>query len=48
MPKRRAGRVLVEVEEIELRPEPTMVTRTRLLESLQVRARSACAKKAVP
>ena len=37
MPERRARRVLVEVEEVELRPEPAVVALLRLLEQLEAR-----------
>src|ERR1700675_2120072 len=37
VPERRAGRVLIEVEEIELPPDSTVVARPRLLEPLEMR-----------
>ena len=36
VPKRRSGRVLVEVEEVELDAEPAVVARLRLLEPLEI------------
>ena len=37
VPERHPGRVLGEVEEVELRPEPAVVARAGLLEALEVR-----------
>src|SRR5919109_804475 len=37
MPERRAGRVLREMEQVEVWPEHTMITPLRLLEPLEVR-----------
>ena len=37
VPERRAGRGVLEVEEVELRPEPAVVVRPRLLEPLEIR-----------
>src|SRR5262249_27153809 len=36
MPERRSGRRLLQVEEVELRPEPAVVPRAGLLEALEV------------